>query len=70
VHFSFKDDLSFQTAQIRIVADEIVEFIRIVAMWHLIVGNWVGQIFGLVDRNINFSIGVRVAVDENMPLHR
>ena len=32
VHFTFEDDLTFQTAEVGVVADKIIEFIRVVTI--------------------------------------
>ena len=70
VHFTFEDDLTFQTAEVGVVADKIIEFIRVVTMRYLIVGDGLWQIFCLVYRYIDVRVGVRVPVDEDMPLNR
>ena len=70
VHFTFEDDLTFQTAEVGVVADKIIEFIRVVTMRHLIVGDGLWQIFCLVYRYIDVRVGVRVPVDKNMSSDR
>src|ERR1700730_11220003 len=64
------NDLALETAEVRVVAYEIIELIRVVAMGHLIVGYRRRQIFGFVYCNIDVRVWMRVTIDEDMPFDR
>src|SRR5438046_10590827 len=70
VHFTFEDDLTFQTAEGGDVADKIIEFIRVVTMRQLIVGDGLRQIFCLVYRYIDVRVGARGPVGSNIASDR
>src|SRR2546426_491507 len=67
VESSFKLDLTFQAAQIGLVSQEEIEFIRVVKMGHLIVGNRLRQVFGFVDGDVDVGIRMRVFVNKDVP---
>src|ERR1700745_1963830 len=70
MNFALEDDLTLETAEVRIVAYEVIKLIRVVAMGHLIVGYRRRQIFGFVYCNIDVRVWMRVTIDEDMPFDR
>jgi len=70
MQFAFENDLAFQAGKVGIVADEVLEFIGVMAMRHLIVGNLLRQITCFVNRNIDIRLRMGIAIDKNMALHR
>ena len=70
VDFAFEDDLPLQAAQVRIRSDETVKLVSIVRMRHLVIGNVLGQIPGFMNGDVNVRVRMRVAVDEDVALHR
>src|SRR4029077_8456778 len=70
MNFALEDDLTLETAEVRIVAYEIIELIGVVAMGHLIVGYGCRQIFGFVNRHIDVRFWMRVTIDKDMAFDR
>ena len=58
VNRAFEDDLTFKAGEIGMVADEIVELIRVVKMGYLVVGNFFRQLLRFMNRDIDVGIGM------------
>ncbi len=70
VHLSFEEDLSFQTAEVGVVADEIIKLVGVVAVRHLIIRHRRRQILRFMYRDVDIRLGVRIAIDKDMPFDR
>ena len=66
VRFPFEDDLSFEAGEIRMIADEVIKFVCVVTVRHLIIRHRRRQILRFVNRHVNIGFRVRIAIDKNM----